>query len=144
MALENRRKAQAALEYMITVSIALLILTPFLLRGYDAMTGLGQNSNILLAKNSLDKVSEAAKIVYSQGPPAKMTVKAQFPHNLLASNVSQKELSLSVRKFSSSTDIVAFLDFNVTGSLPYDSGGMHTIVVEALQDGTVNVTCRTC
>ena len=123
---------------MIVASIALLMLVPTILIGWDSTAQLGTNINLQKARNAVSQISGAAKTVYYQGNPSAMTISVTFPENVIESNVSGKEIFFRMKNGDKSTDIVEFLDFNVTGNLSTASG-MHDIYLEAMPT-YVNIT----
>lgn len=140
------KKAQAALEYMIVASIALLMLVPTIMNGWDSTAQLGTSVNFQKARTAVTQMSDAAKTVYYQGAPAAMTISVAFPENIIITNVSGKEIFFRMKLKGESMDVAEFLDFNVTGSLS-NSSGIHEIYLEALpyaanQQYSVNITQR--
>lgn len=132
------RKAQTALEYLIVASVALLMLVPIVIEGWNSTAQLSNNINLQKARNTVSQISDAAKTVYFQGAPSVMTIEVNFPENVVFSNVSGSEIYLRVKTHDSTTDVVEFLDFNVTGNISNISG-MHEIYLEALPNA-VNIT----
>lgn len=131
-------KSQAALEYLMVASIALLMLVPVILNGWESTSQLNSNLNAQKARNAISEISDAAKTVYFQGAPAAMTIKVVFPENIIYSNVSGNEIYFKMRYKDRSTDVVESLDFNVTGNI-LNASGMHEIYLEALLN-VVNIT----
>lgn len=132
------RKAQTALEYLIVASIALMMLIPIVIEGWNSTAQLNNNLNLQKARNVVSQISDAAKTVYFQGTPSAMTIKVDFPENIILSNISGTEIYLRMKTKDSTTDIVEFLDFNITGSISNISG-THEIYLEALPNA-VNIT----
>jgi len=132
------RKAQSALEYLIVASIALLMLIPIVIEGWNSTAQLNNNLNLQKARNAVSQISDAAKTVYFQGAPSAMTIKVDLPENIVLSNISEKEIYLRVKTKGTTTDVVEFLDFNVTGDISNISG-TYDIYLEALPNA-VNIT----
>ena len=132
------RKSQTGLEYLIVASIALLMLVPIMIEGWMSTAELDSNINIQKAQDAVTRISDAAKTVYYQGAPSAMTIRVDFPKDIILSNVSGKEIYLRMKFKGSSTDIVDFLDFNVTGNISNISG-VHEIYLEALPN-VINIT----
>ncbi len=134
------RKSQTGLEYLMVASIALLMLVPIMIEGWRATTQLDNSINIQKAQDAVSQISDAAKTVYFQGAPSAMTINVDFPKDIILSNVSGKEIYLRMKLKESSTDVVDFLDFNVTGNISNISG-IHEIYLEALPN-VINITQR--
>lgn len=138
------KKAQAALEYMIVASIALLMLVPTIMSGWESTAQLGSSVNLQKARNAATQMSDAAKTVYYQGAPSAMTISVAFPENIIMTNATGREIFFRMKSNGKNVDVVEFLDFNVTGSLS-NSSGIHEIYLEALpyaagQQYSVNIT----
>ena len=138
MGLFFRRLAQAALEYMVVVGIALLVLTPIALEGMQSVDEFKKDMNVLKAHDALAQVADAAKIVYFQGPPSTMTIRVIYPDKIVLSNASGTEAYFRIDTGGATTDIVEFFDFNVTGNIS-GGAGERTIYIEALPNA-VNIT----
>ncbi len=134
----RRCKSQTALEYMMVASIALLMLIPIIIDGWKSTAQLENNINIQLAQDAISQISDAAKTVYFQGAPSSITIRVNFPEKIILANTSGKEIYFRMKYKDSSTDIVGFLDFNVTGNISNISG-VHEIYLEALPN-VVNIT----
>lgn len=132
-------KSQAATEYLIIVIIALLILTPIILKGGQEVGNLSMTKNVLVARNSIDKIKDAVEIVYAQGEPARIVLNLQFPANIVETHVGDQEVMIRLKVIGNNTDVVEVFDINVTGSLPTEEG-MHKIKVEAINNSWVNIS----
>lgn len=129
---------QAAMEYLSIVGISLLLLTPIILTSERSIREMDDSSNMMLARESLDKMASAAEVVHSLGPPSTMTVEIQFPKNIVRAVAESGMLLIEVPSGDATSDVVASLDFDVTGTLPV-SGGVHKIRIEATYN-VVNIT----
>lgn len=134
----RRCKSQTGLEYLMVASIAFLMLVPIIIEGWKSTVQIESNINIQKARDAVSQIADAAKTVYFQGSPSAMTIMINFPQDIILSSVSGKEIYLRMEFKDSSTDVVEFLDFNVTGNISNISG-MHEIYLEALPNA-VNIT----
>ena len=133
-----KKNGQASTEYLIVIGISLLLLTPIMLIGNNALVDLKHTSENVIAQDAVNQIKEMSQIVYAQGSPAKMTKKVKFPRNIMGTTVSHQTIIITLNYKSLPNDIPAMVDFNVTGSLPTTSG-THKICVEAIDYG-VNIT----
>lgn len=129
---------QAATEYMAIVGFSLLLLTPVIIAAERSVKDMNNDANMMLAREALNKISSAADVVYSQGPPSTMTIKIQFPQKIIRAVVENSMILIEVPSGEASSDVTSVLEFNVTGSLPV-TGGTHNIRIEAMYD-MVNIT----
>jgi len=130
---KNTLKGQAAVEYMIVVSIGLLFISPILIMGQSTLNDMKEKSRISTVQSSLDKLTEAIEVIHAQGHPARMKVKIRWPSGITSSGIDETTDTIWVRvnKLSGDEDILRFFDYNVSGTLP-SSEGVHVLNVEAL------------
>ncbi len=135
---EFKRFGQASTEYLMVIAFSLLLLTPIIIIGNDAVADLKSRSDYVIARDAVNKIADMATIVYSQGPPAKITEKIRFPSNIISTTVSDQLIIIRVDYKSLPNDIPAVVEFNVSGHLP-TTPGVHNIRIEAIDYG-VNIT----
>ncbi len=133
-----KRLGQAATEYLIVIAISLLLLTPVILIGNNAVIDLKRTTDNVIARDAVDKITDMSRIVYAQGQPAKITSSVKFPGNIISTTIANQMIIMTISAGTASNDIFNIMDFNVTGSLPTTSG-VHSICVEAIDYG-VNIT----
>lgn len=131
-------KAQAALEYFLIMCIAILVLAPIIINGWTYIGDFAASINFNKAHDSIKQIADAAKIVYFQGEPSAITITVSFPSNIVMSNVSGQEIYFRMPYKGGYTDVVEFLDFNVTGNISTESGE-HDVYLE-VNDNVVNIT----
>ena len=130
---------QAAIEYMMIISIVMIIMVPlfFLVNSY---TSEGKDElKIRALTDSVDSLAEASNMVYFQGYPAKISMKFYMPENVLMTNVSENLIRVRLRTSSGVLDITGITHANLTGSLP-TKAGTYKINIVAQEDGLVNVS----
>lgn len=131
------RKAQAALEYMMIIGIAMLILVPIILYSYQ------QNETAMRinqAKLAATQISASAGSLYAQGPGAKTTLDIFLPAGYSAqSYASGNIVNIKVYTPAGSNDVIEITRANMSGSLPSDSG-YRRIFMTMLDSGYVNIT----
>ena len=138
MCKEYKRIGQAALEYLIVVGMALLLLAPIIGVGQTAIDGLKKDSNMLIARQTMNKITEASELVFAQGPPASVTITAQIPSNINEIIFMNKIIIMKLNQYERESDIISMVNFNVTGFIPNNSG-TYKINIRAIDDG-VNIT----
>ena len=138
---QSQRSGQAATEYLIVIGISMLLLTPVIIIGNNAVSDLKYKTDSIVAREAVDEITEIATIVYSQGAPAKITKNIQFPSNIISAGISDNIIRIEMRYKSASNDVFSIVDFNVTGTLPTTSGN-HKMSIEAISYG-VNITALT-
>ena len=132
-------KGQAAIEYMMIISISLILLIP-LFSLVNSYTARGKDElKIRALEDSVDSLSEAVDMVYFQGYPAKMSVSFYIPESVLITNVTGNLIRVRLRTSSGIMDVTTLTQANITGSIPTDSG-TYKIKIKAEESGVVNVT----
>jgi len=131
-------KAQSAVEYVVIVGIALIILIPLWLNVNTQMGIVRTELQSTYAQQAVAKIRGAADAVYVQGQPAQFTILVNFPDNVRNVTVSGNEISMRLTTSAGDTDAVAITLGPVTGNLS-TSVGTHRVLVKA-QGGMVNIT----
>ncbi len=132
-----RRKAQAALEYMMVVGMVLIILAPIIYYSY-------QQNEIAIrasqAKLAASRISSAADSIYAQGPGAKTFLDILLPAGYSPQSfVSGNIINIRVYTAAGLGDFVETTRANMSGFLPGDSG-YRRIYLMMLDSGHVNIT----
>lgn len=130
-------KGQAALEYMIIVSISLILITPLIVNSQDTVNAISNTRRKALLNDAMDSIEKGANMIKSQGEPARITFNVDIPVGVVSSNITGKYIHYRLDSGDGS-DYYRFFDFNVTGSLPEESG-VHSISIKNYEEG-VNVT----
>lgn len=131
-------KSQAALEYMIVISLALVFIIPFFLLAQNSVRDLDSNINLIESKETVEKLSDGVKLVYAQGEDAKMSIYVKFPKNIVSTHVVQQMVIINIGVDSMNNSIFEVFDFNVTGTLPATYGN-HKIILTNINN-TVNIS----
>ncbi len=131
------RKAQVATEYIIIAGIVMVFLIPL----WTYMGGIRDQISIQMmisyAQNAADRLAETAELIYSQGPPAKISIKVYIPGNVEHVKIGNRTVSLGIRTIAGVSDVFARSRAEINGSLPA-SQGIYWITVEA-QEGLVQI-----
>jgi uncharacterized protein (UPF0333 family) len=100
-------KGQTAFEYLVLFSLVLIILS-FLTYYAQDMTERNREeiimSNAVIAVN---KIAEAADIVYTQGKPSQITLSVYIPEKVYSIEFSNKMMIMRINVSSGSSDIFA-------------------------------------
>ena len=110
------------------VAIALFLLTPVILAGEAAIKDTQDYTDRLQVREALDKITEAAKLVYAQGEPARITISFLLPGSITNVTIVSDTLLYAVTNSNRTNDEVAYLDFPVQGNLP-TSRGKHAACI---------------
>ena len=131
-------KGQSALEYLIVVGIALLILIPLWLHVSNtiAVTNIELQSSYAL--HAVSRLKAAADSVYVQGEPAKFTVIVTFPNGVESVSISEHEIFMRMANAAGTTDAIATTLGPVTGNLS-SMPGSHRVSVR-MNGTTVLIT----
>lgn len=126
-------KAQAAVEYLTIIAVAIAILIPIIIRANDMLISYKENTKISIAANTVKKIGEAANWVFSQGPPARHTTKIYVPDGVEEASI-ENNIVLYRIKTSAGTSTV---DYDTTsplnGSIP-TSSGYYKITLTAFEN----------
>jgi len=115
-------KAQSAIEFLIIVSVALTILIPLILLVNQSLMGYKDDTKISLAKEAVKKLGDNADWVFSQGPPAKVTVEVYIPDDVESISIINNEILYKIRTTAGITDVYYDTVPELRGTLPEKSG----------------------
>ena len=116
-------KAQSSSEFLIIVSVALTILIPLILLVNQSLMGYRDDTKISLAKEAVKKLGDNADWVFSQGPPAKVTVEVYIPDGVESVSINNKyEILYKVRTSAGISDVYYDTVPELRGTLPEKSG----------------------
>ncbi len=131
-------KGQSAVEFLVIVSMLLLILGPLWIEVSQVLQQQQSELRVTYAKTALGEIQRAADIVAIQGPPSSITLRLYVPTDIVNSSISGKEVQFTIALGDARTDVVALTKTNVVGDLPTEEG-FYRITVKA-ENGYVNVT----
>lgn len=142
---DGRSKGQAALEYMVMISIALLIAAPIILQAQTSMQDVESLSKSSRIDSTLDSIEQGARLVNSQGSPARTTFAVTLPDRIVEARAEDNYVLYVRRGPNGNQTFVRFFSFNVTGNPPA-SDGLHRVQVEAVspegEPDYVNITSQ--
>ncbi|MFH1106794.1 MAG: hypothetical protein V1787_02765 [Candidatus Micrarchaeota archaeon] len=131
-------RAQAATEYLMMMGLALLIVVPLWFFVNDSVGKTRQELQFSYAKVAVNKIRDAADVVYIQGPPARIYMELQFPDNIHSATVGGREILIRMPTPSGFTDVYSVTIGDVQGSLPTRAGLVRILVKS--EGNYVNVT----
>ena len=126
-------KAQAAEEYLIIVSVALLILIPVIYQANKLLIAYKDDNKISSAKNTVDKLGEIADWVFSQGPPAKRTIEIHIPQGVEEISLDNKTINFKIKTSSGFSDAFYETVSTLQGNIPTNSGN-YFVALTAYDD----------
>ena len=115
-------KGQVATEYLIIISVALMILIPLALYINQLFMGYRDDTKISRAWTAVKKLGESADWICSQGPPAKLTLEIYIPDDVEEISLSDKTFLFRIRTSAGISDIFYTTVSELDGSLPTKSG----------------------
>lgn len=137
-------RGQTAFEYLMMFSIVLTILA---ILTYYAKDMTERNSEDIISSNAViavNKIADAADIVYTQGAPSQITLSVYVPENLQVVDFSDNIIDMKVRVGSGITDVIATSKANfTTDSFISPNSGTRRIRISTVNVGgeyRVNVT----
>lgn len=131
-------RGQAAFEYLVLFSIALLVLG--ILVWYSQQITVRNREDITVANaiTAVNKIAEAADIVYTQGKPSQITLSVYVPERVESIEFDDKLIIMKLNIASGISDIIATSKADLQGNISSDSG-LKKIKVIA-EENYVNIT----
>ncbi len=115
-------KGQVATEYLIIVSVAFAILIPLTFYVNELLMGYRDNSKVSRAWTAVKKLGESTDWVYSQGPPAKITLQVYIPDDVDEITLNDKTFIFKIKTSSGISDVFYTTVTDLDGYLPKKSG----------------------
>lgn len=114
-------KSQVSVEYLIIISVAIMILIPIILYANELLLGYKDDTKISLARNAVEKIGENVDWVYSQGAPAKRSLEVYIPEGIEQINLENKTILFKIKTRAGTSDIFYTTVANLSGSIPMQS-----------------------
>jgi len=135
----GERHGQTAMEYLVITAIAFLLLIPIVLIAYTQSSRFSDDVAAAQIQKVGQEIVDAAQQVWYAGPPARTTLTLHFPEHMRAVAITDQAIVFTLSGTGGAYEYAVFSAANLTGEVG-TFNGLHTIVVEALSDGRVNVT----
>jgi len=114
-------RAQVAVEYLIIIGVALMILLPLSLYLNQTLMGYRDDTKTSKAWNTVKKLGQNADWVHSQGPPAKVTVEIYVPEDVVEVSLDNKMILYRVITSAGTSDVFYNTVPALNGTLPTNS-----------------------
>ena len=131
-------KGQVAMEYMVMFGVCLIIVTVLWFYVDSNTSATNWELQAAYAKHAVNKMVEAADMVYVQGYPARSTIYVVFPNNVDSVLIEKNIVMLNIKTGNLTASISDYTLGNVTGNISVQQGG-HDIVVKS-ENGYINIT----
>ena len=127
-----KRSGQAAFEYLVIVVVVMAFIIPI----WAYASGFQQDAQSQLeasyAQNAVRQIADAASLVYSQGPPARMDIQIFIPEGLQSILFINRTVIFRQAVGSSTNDIYEVSMAPLNGSLPLYQG-TYWVTVKAME-----------
>ncbi|MCJ7429189.1 MAG: hypothetical protein MUP66_02250 [Candidatus Nanohaloarchaeota archaeon QJJ-5] len=125
------RKGQAALEYFVMISLALLIATPLIMQSQGALQDVQDRNREARMQQALDAIEQGIKIAASQGQPARLSFTVSIPRGVVQTNITDQYIHYRMQTTAGESSFFRTFDTPVNGSLP-EQQGKYLLRVEAI------------
>jgi uncharacterized protein (UPF0333 family) len=134
-------RAQAAFEYMLVVLIALAFMVPLWTYMTTVNTQASDELSISYAKDAARMLASAADLVYTQGPPAKVSVTVFVPPGTVNSTLLNSTVMFTVAHGGGESTVFAESRARINGTLPLSSGS-YVMEISAVDDANYDVNMQ--
>ncbi len=128
------KKAQASVEFFAVAILALIVFVGVLIAVNQGVVSYTNANRIADAQVAVNKIAEAADIVYAQGYPARTIVRVFIPPGVDPDNTYVRGRTINIRV--ANQDVWANSKAELKGKIPTNVG-YHFILVEATREGYV-------
>jgi uncharacterized protein (UPF0333 family) len=126
-------RAQTAIEYLSIIGIVLVFVIPI----WAYLVTLEQQTSTELSlsysKNAARQIADTSSLVYSQGPPAKISFQVYIPIGIENILIDNKNIVFNVSIGPAYTDVFATSTATMNGTLSKEPG-YYTIQIIAVDD----------
>lgn len=116
------RRAQASVELLVILAVALLIFLAVLSLNEDVLYSTSGEFEQTKAQTALDDIASAAELVYQQGVGSKTRVFVAIPKNVQSTAVGGNLLQMNFYHGGNLKSVYRSVDFTVSGGLPMEEG----------------------
>jgi len=127
------KKAQVAFEYIVIVMLVLAFIVPVWVYVSGMEKDAMEQLSLSYAKNAVENIASTADLVYSQGPPAKLSLRIYIPDGVQAINITSRVINMQLQRGSMHTDVFAMSSATLNGTLSTEEGA-YFITLEAVGD----------
>jgi uncharacterized protein (UPF0333 family) len=131
-------RGQTAFEYLMLFSLALTILAILVLYAQQMTERNREDIIIANAITAVNKLTEAADIVYTQGKPSQITLSIYIPEKVSSIEFNNNVITMKVNISSGLSDIFASSKAPLQGSISTTSGTRKIKVIA--EENYVNIT----
>ncbi len=131
-------RAQTAFEYLMIFSIILAIVGILTLYAGEMTKRNEDDIRVANVMTVVNKIVEAANIVYTQGKPSQITLNLYIPEGVESIEISDKKILIKVRVSNGLTDVFAFSKASLQGSISLTPGTKKIKVIA--EENYVNIT----
>ena len=131
-------RAQVSVEYMAVMAMALAIFAVVWLFTTSSASQADGGASIASAKQAVGKLKDAADLVYTQGPPAQVTVPISVPRGTVLFNASGREVVMIIGSQAGNSTAYAVTYGNLSAHGLVEAGnsfGPLVVVVAAVRKG---------
>jgi uncharacterized protein (UPF0333 family) len=134
-------KAQAAFEYMLIVILVLAFLVPLWTYTLSVNNEASDELALSYAKNTVESITSAADLVYSQGPPAKVKITVFIPGGVQEANITNRTVALKVQYTTGVTGVFAVSRARLNGTIP-TSRGTYWLEIRAVDHADYDINIQ--
>jgi uncharacterized protein (UPF0333 family) len=110
------------MEYLVIVALVLAFMLPIWAYVTSTQSETISELSLTYAKNAANQIADAANLVYSQGPPAKIKIKVYIPYGVTNATIVNSSIEFGVWSDPGVSKIYAFSTAELNGTLPVDQG----------------------
>ena len=129
-----RLKGQASVEYLMIISISLLLVFPFIYYGYQYKDDISYTKQAVVVDKTLNTLKQYSDFVFNQGMGAMTTVFIKIPDNIVSVDLGSNYIAMRLNSKYGYNDFVKVFDYNLTGNLPTQPGS-YEVKIYATSDG---------
>ena len=136
-------RGQSAFEYLVIISMVITFLVPVWAYVLATQQNTSDELSLAYANNAVQKIVDISNLVYSQGPPAKVTIRIYMPGGIEELIIIDKTIDIKLRSNSGISDIyetsTGTLNFTENLNETLSEEGIYILKIEAT-DNVVQIS----
>ena len=132
----NSKRAQLSFEYLYVIGILLVVLIPLVYYSFDSSSEDIRRERLA---ESISSLKNGINTVYALGPRNIQKITIDLPGSIANISINNSELNIMAYMGGKISEYDIHTPINVTGSIKNEEG-YHTIKIEYLQSGIINIT----
>ena len=129
----HKKRGQVSIEYLAIFSISALMIIPLVIIFATQTSTIEADISYAQMENAMSRIIDSAEEIYFQGPPAKKTLRVQFPKGIKEISFEEKAIIVTMETIDGNFEIRRETAANIEGQIKTFPGS-HILQFESFED----------